>query len=144
VGLDVDLELSRHGLSGTATIKVASRSALAEHSELLVCAVLREDGVVTEIPSGENAGKSLVARFPARQTRYKFVELDGKSPAMERFQFTVEPAWNQQSLRLAVFAQDKRTGAVHQAADFPWQSTASARAAETSRPKARARARQTP
>ena len=84
------------GLSGTATIKVTSRSPRAEKTPLLVCAVLREDGVVTDIPSGENAGKSLVARFPARQTKYEFIELDGKSPATQRFRVRdragVEPA----------------------------------------------------
>ena len=64
---------------------MTSRSTAAEKSPLLVCAVLREDGVVTEIPSGENAGKSLVARFPARQTKYEFIELDGKSPTTNAF-----------------------------------------------------------
>ncbi len=96
VGLDVTLDLKGDGLSGTATIKVTSRSARAEKSPLLVCAVLREDGVVTDIPSGENAGKSLVARFPARQTKYEFIELDGKSPATQRFPFVIEPTWNRQ------------------------------------------------
>ena len=61
VGLDVTLDLKGDGLSGTATVKVMSRSARVEKSPLLVCAVLREDGVVTDIPKGENAGKSLVA-----------------------------------------------------------------------------------
>ncbi len=83
--LDVALDLKGEGLSGTATIKVRSRSARAEQSPLLVCAVLREDGVVTAIPSGENKGRSLVARFPARQTKYEFIELDGKSPTTQRF-----------------------------------------------------------
>jgi hypothetical protein len=123
VRLDVALDLKGDGLSGTATIQVTSRSARAEKSPLLVCAVLREDGVVTDIPSGENAGKSLVARFPARQTKYEFIELDGKSPATQRFTFAIEPAWNRQNLRLAVFVQDKRTGAVHQAADLPWRNS---------------------
>ena len=126
VGLDVALDLKGDGLSGTATIKVTSRSARAEKSPLLVCAVLREDGVVTDIPSGENAGKSLVARFPARQTKYEFIELDGKSPATQRFPFAIEPSWNRRNLRLAVFVQDKRTGVVHQAADLPWRSTPTA------------------
>ena len=126
VGLDVALDLKSDGLSGTATIKVTSRSARAEKSPLLVCAVLREDGVVTDVPSGENAGKSLVARFPARQTKYEFIELDGKSPATQRFPFVIEPTWNRQNLRLAVFVQDKRTGVVHQAADLPWRSTPTA------------------
>ena len=49
VGLDVGLDLKSDGLSGAATIKVTSRSARAEKSPLLVCAVLRDDGVVTRI-----------------------------------------------------------------------------------------------
>ena len=61
VRLDVALDLKGDDLSGTATIKVTSRSLRAEQSPLLVCAVLREDGVVTAIPSGENKGRSLVA-----------------------------------------------------------------------------------
>ncbi len=121
--IDVALDLKGDGLSGTATIKVTSRSTRTERSPLLICAVLREDGVVTDIPSGENAGKSLVARFPARQTKYEFIELDGKSPVTQRFPFVIDPTWNRQQLRLAVFVQDKRTGAVHQATDLPWRST---------------------
>ena len=128
VGLDVTLDLKSDGLSGTATIKVTSLSARVEKSPLLVCAVLREDGVVTDIPSGENAGKSLVARFPARQTKYEFIELDGKSAATQRFPFVIDPHWNRQQLRLAVFVQDKRTGVVYQAADLPWRSTPTAAA----------------
>ena len=123
VGLDVALNVNENGLSGTAAIKVTSRSPRVEKSPLLVCAVLREDGVITDIPSGENAGKSLFARFPARQTKYDFVELNGKTPATQRFPFVIEPSWNRERLRLAVFVQDKRTGVVHQAADIPWRST---------------------
>ena len=121
VRLDVSLDIKSGGLSGTAAIKVTSRSSQAEKSPLLVCAVLREDGVVTDVPAGENAGKSLVARFPARQTKYETIELDGKSPVTQRFSFEIEPDWNRQKLRLAVFVQDKRTGVIHQAADIPWQ-----------------------
>jgi hypothetical protein len=122
VGLDVSLDIKSGGLSGTAAITVTSRSTRAEKSPLLVCAVLREDGVVTDVPAGENAGQSLVARFPARQTKYETIELNGKSPVTQRFSFEIQPAWNQQKLRLAVFVQDKRTGVVHQAADVPWQT----------------------
>ena len=101
---------------------MTSRSVEAEKTPLLVCAVLREDNVVTDIASGENGGKSLVARFPARQTRYNFIELDDNTPVIERFAFLIEPGWKSQNLRLAVFVQNKRTGAVYQAADIPWQS----------------------
>jgi hypothetical protein len=123
VGLDVALDVASDDGSGTTTIKVTSRSTAAEKSPLLVCAVLREDGVVTDIPSGENAGKSLIARFPARQTKYEFIELDGKSAATKRFRFKIEPAWNRQNLKLAVFVQDKRTGVIHQATDLRWRTT---------------------
>ena len=132
VGLDVALNVKDNGLSGTAAIKVTSRSPRVEKSPLLVCAVLREDGVITDIPSGENAGKSLLARFPARQTKYDFVELDGKTPATQRFPFVIEPSWNRENLRLAVFVQDKRTGVVHQAADIPWRSTSTTATSATS------------
>jgi hypothetical protein len=124
VGLQVAVDVKPGGLSGSAEIKVTSLSARAEKTPLLACAVLREDGVVTDIPSGENKGKSLVARFPARMTKYEFIELDGKSPRTQRLQFDVEPTWNQKNLRLAVFIQDKRTGEVHQAVDLPWKPTA--------------------
>jgi hypothetical protein len=136
VRLDVALDIPRDGLLGTATVRVTSRSARTEKAPLLVCAVLREDGVVTEIPSGENAGKSLVARFPARQTKYEFIELDGKAPATQRFPFHLEPTWDRRHLRLAVFVQDKRTGAVHQATDLPWRSTPTAATSATSVSKA--------
>jgi hypothetical protein len=86
--------------------------------------VLREDGVLTKIPSGENAGKSLVARFPARRTKHDYIELDGRKPTTLRFPFAIERTWDRQKLRLAVFVQDKRTGAVYQAIDLPWRSTA--------------------
>jgi hypothetical protein len=123
VELDVGLDVMRDGLSATATIQVTSRTTRAENAPTLVCAVLREDGVSTDVAAGENAGKSLVARFPARQTRYEFIQLAGKSPVTQRFSFAIEPAWKRQNLRLAVFVQDKRTGIVHQAADVPWRST---------------------
>jgi hypothetical protein len=138
VGLDAALKLKGAGLSGTVTVTVTSRSVRAEKSPLLVCAVLREDGVVTDIPSGENAGKSLVARFPARQTKYETIELapDRQSPVTQQFPFVIEPTWNRRKLRLAVFVQDKRTGVVLQALDLPWRSTTPDEASETSTDKA--------
>ena len=120
VGLDAKLETKGDGLSATANIQVTSRSSRVEKLPLLVCAVLREDGVVTEIPSGENAGKSLVGRFPARQTKFEFIELDGKSPTTVRLPLTLDPTWNPRAIRVAIFVQDKKTGAVYQATDLPW------------------------
>jgi hypothetical protein len=135
VGLDVALIVTDNGLSGMAAIKVTSRSPQVENSPLLVCAVLREDGVITDVTSGENAGKVLVARFPARQTKYDIVELDGETHTTRHFPFVIESTWKRQDLRLAVFVQDKRTGVVHQAADLPWRSTPKTTTAATSMAK---------
>jgi hypothetical protein len=124
VGLAVELDVKDDGRSGTARIIMTSRSDRVDKAPLLVCAVLREDGVATPIASGENKGKTLVARFPARQTRYDSLSLKGKAPETQEFTFAVDPSWDPKQLRLAVFVQDKRTGAIHQATDLPWNSTA--------------------
>jgi hypothetical protein len=129
VGLDVALDVQPDGLTAMATITVSSRTARVEKTPLLVCAVVREDRVTTDVPSGENAGKSLLARFPARATEYDFIELDGKSPATQKFPILVDASWKREDLRLAVFVQDKKTGLVHQSADLPWKSTAAKPAA---------------
>jgi hypothetical protein len=141
VAIDVQLAPGGDDLSATATIRVTSRSVVAEKTPLLLCAVLREDGVVTDVASGENAGKSLVARFAARSTKFNFIELDGKSPVTQQFPFLIKPAWNRQKLRLAVFVQDKRTALVHQAADIPWRlgKTAASSRAGSGEPSPRAR-----
>ena len=141
VGLDVVLDVKDDGLSGTAKIDVTSRSPRAENTPLLVCAVLREDGVITHIATGENAGKSLVARFPARQTKYDFIELDGKVPATKQFAFVIDPTWNRRALAMAVFVQDKRTGVVHEATDLPWRSTSTAEKSAVRAAKAPPRSR---
>ena len=83
--------------------------------------------MITQIAKGENGGKSLVARFPARQTKYDFIELDGKVPASKQFAFVIDPTWKRRALAMAVFVQDKRTGVVHEATDLPWRSTSTAR-----------------
>ena len=123
VDLKVSLTLKNNGNSGGAEVEVSSRTPRAEGTPLLVCAVLREDGVVTDIPSGENAGKSLKARFPARTTKYDFIELDAKTPTVASFSFEIDSTWNRKNTRLAVFVQDKKTGEIHQSADLPWQAT---------------------
>jgi hypothetical protein len=126
VNLDVNLALAADELSGTASVRVSSRSPRALKSPLLVCAVLREDGVVTKIPSGENAGKSLVARYPARRTTFTYLQLTDDIPATRNFEFTIEPDWNRSHLRLAVFVQDKFNAIVYQATDLAWRPTSKA------------------
>ncbi len=123
--LDARLDPAENGRSATVTVDVSARSWRVVKRPLLLCAVLREDGVVTNIPSGENAGKALTARFPARSTKFEFIELTQSAPVSRSFDFEIDPAWNRKALRLALFVQDKQTAAVYQAADLPWRAAPS-------------------
>jgi hypothetical protein len=122
VTLRSSLQLAANTRTGTLELKVAPRSAIVQDRELLVCAVLREDKVVTRIESGENANKTLTARFPARATKFEFIELKSEAEKTLSFSFERDPSWNVEHLSLAAFVQDKATGVVYQAADIPWRS----------------------
>ncbi len=121
VRLDTKLELKSDPRFGEVRISVVARSSRVQGRELLVCVVLREDGVTTKIGSGENAGKTLTASYPAKKLQHEFIKLKGESPAAVRFAFELEPASNVEKSRLAVFVQDKQTAVVYQAADLPWK-----------------------
>jgi hypothetical protein len=94
--------------------------------DLLVCAVLRDDKVVTRVGSGENAHKALTARFPARATKYEFIKLSDKADATVSFPFKLDSSWHADRLGLVMFVQDKQTGAIYQAATIPWKADPSA------------------
>ena len=74
--------------------------------------------VVTEVGSGENANKTLTARFPARSTRFEFTRLDGPKDA--ELLVPPRPSWTAEKLGIAVFAQDRKSGEVYQSALVPW------------------------
>jgi len=115
------LELTNDSRTGTVRIGVTPRSVLVQDRSLLVCAVLREDKVVTRVESGENARKTLTARFPARATKYEFIELKENAEKTLSFTLARDPSWVLENLSLAAFVQDKATGVVYQAAEIPWK-----------------------
>lgn len=120
VALSAELVLKNGQRSGDLKVTVAPQSTRLNGRELLVCAVLRDDLVVTRVGSGENASKTLTARFPARATRYEFTTLDEAKEAALRFPFRLEPAWNMGKLGIVVFAQDRKSGDVYQSTLVPW------------------------
>ena len=73
--LKAAFELATNARTGKLAVKVTPRSSIVQDRELLVCAVLREDGVVTKVESGENAKKTLTARFPARATKFEYIDV---------------------------------------------------------------------
>ena len=107
--------------SGTVVVNVAARSPRVEGKEVLVCAAVRDDRVETKVESGENAGKTLTNRFPARLMKYEFVRLSAKSDEAVELPIKLDPSWKTEKLDVVVFAQDKKTGEIYQAAVVPWR-----------------------
>jgi len=118
ISLDAKLELKDDRSSGDVRISLAPRSSKINGREVLVCAVLTDDRVVTEVGSGENASKTLTARFPARSTRFEFTRLD--APKALSFSFRLDPSWSTERLAIAAFAQDRKSGEIYQSALVPW------------------------
>ena len=120
VAIAATLELGSDRRTGDFRVVVSSRSPRVNGRELLVCAVLRDDRVVTQVGSGENANKSLTARYPARATSFEYVTLDGKTGAKLKFSFRLDPDWKPERLGVVVFVQDRKSGEIHQSAFVPW------------------------
>lgn len=131
VDLHAALRVAGTPAVGSLDVRVAARSSRVEGRKLLIGAVLRDDDLTNHVESGENAGKTLVARFPARQMQVDFVTLVGSSEKTVAFTFPLDPAWGTNKLRVAVFAQDEQSGQVHQALALPWGEPAQPRAVTT-------------
>lgn len=120
VTIESDLMLKNEGKSGDLSVTLSTRSAELAGRDLLVCAVLRDDKLVTKVPSGENAGKSLTSRFPARQTEHQFTRLTTVGPTTLKFSLTAEGERPFRSPAVLVFVQDRAGGEVYQAVVTPW------------------------
>jgi hypothetical protein len=120
VAFRADLVPGDSALSAEMHLKIESKSPRLQGRELLICAVLRDDGVVTAVESGENAHKTLSARFPARSTRFEFLKLEQAKEKSLSFDFRLDPAWSVNRLGIVVFAQDRKTGEIYQSTIVPW------------------------
>jgi hypothetical protein len=120
VSLAVQADLRDDDRTVDLRINVAARAKGVSGRDLLVCTALRDDRVSTAVMSGENANKTLLARYPARLTTHAFVTLQGTTPATVRMDVARDPLWNTERLSLVTFVQDRETGAVHQSRVTPW------------------------
>ena len=116
VSIRTKLDTAADARKAVLTVTVEPVSDRIKGREQLVSAVLREDQVSTDVKSGENGGKTLSNRFPARKLQFETVKLEPKKPRDVAFEFATEPAWNAANLAIVVFVQDAATGEVHQTA----------------------------
>ena len=101
-------------------VTVVSRSPRVVGKKLVLGVVTAEDNVTTKVPSGENAGKTLLEHFAARKFDHEFIELKAGSAAEQVFAIEVDPSWKPADLGVVVFVQDNATGRVYQAERVPW------------------------
>jgi|GEM_PF-532504 hypothetical protein len=122
VALQASLVFGTQPASGDLRVVVAARSSAVARRQLVVAAVLRDDGLTNRVYSGENANRVLVARHPARKMLSEPLILEGPAPQTCQFKFTLNSEWDTNKLRVAVFVQDTLTWRVYQALDLPWRA----------------------
>ena len=122
----VRLEATLEGAGARRSLKVAlsepGRGAAGR--DLLVGVALTEDPVKTAVPSGENAGKTLVEHHVVRSFAHKAARLDRSGSKSLRFPLSLRPGQAARRTMVAVFAQDEANGEVHQAASLRWDEPA--------------------
>lgn len=98
-----------------AALKVAAKVDLAEGQSAEgygLYLALFENGLVSDIPRGENAGKTLHHDYVVRQLLGPY-KLSGQSAQLSE-QFKLEPGWLDDNLGVAAFVQNPKTGDVLQ------------------------------
>jgi len=104
------------------TLKVTVTGVAAELAgrDLLVGAAIFENPTTTTVPSGENAGKTLVEHGTVRKFVYQKVQLDPSRPSDLSFPLELPADAKAERCGVAVFVQDWLKGNVHQADAVSW------------------------
>lgn len=120
-GVTIQSKVVYEGNSGNARLAVTITPIFSKTNgkEQLVCAILRDDHPATKVESGENAGKTLVNRFPSLKFKFEKLKFEEKKPLDVSFDFELDKAWDPSKLRFVIFVQDVATGEVHQTSVIP-------------------------
>ena len=134
-GVSLNLKLEGTGAKKTLTLKVAARAAGVAGRDVLIGVAMTEDQVTTKVPSGENAGKTLVEHHVARRLDHKFTKLDRTGEKSLTFPIELPAGANPANFHVAVFAQDRASGVVYQAEAIPWTPPVAIKAQRTHPPE---------
>ena len=114
-------ELDRAGIP--VTFEQVARTAEVSGRGVLVGVALTEDPVMTAVPSGENAGRTLVEHHVVRRFDHKFTRVERKAAETLTFPVELPAGADPARLRVSAFVQDLRDGRVYQADAIPWSPT---------------------
>ena len=106
----------------TLTVSAALKNPRLDGETRLVGVAIAEGPLTTEVPSGENAGASLVEHNVVRRFQAKPITLDRRKPAEATFDLALEDGWDPAHCEVVAFLQDEATGAVEQAAVISWEA----------------------
>ena len=121
--LEIDLVEGADNPSRKALkVNVTAVSAETVDRDLLVGAAIFENPTTTAIPSGENAGKTLVEHNTVRKFVHQKIQLDRSRPSDLSFPLELPADAQAGRCGVAVFVQDWIKGNVHQADAIPWSS----------------------
>jgi hypothetical protein len=109
--------------SRTLKLTVTGVAAEAVGRDLLVGAAIFENPTTTTVPSGENAGKTLVEHGTVRKFVYQKVQLDASRPSDLTFPLELPADALATRCGVAVFVQDWLKGKVHQADTVSWMGS---------------------
>ncbi len=119
-GVKLAITLNGADRRKTVSVKIAARSDVVAGRELLIGMALTEDPVSTKVPSGENAGRTLVEHHVARKFEHKTIKLEQNGSESLSFPLELTEGWEPERFRVTVFAQDRLNGKVYQADSIPW------------------------
>jgi hypothetical protein len=119
-GVRLKLAVDGADRSRKLSVRVTANSKGVVGRDLLVGVAVVEDPVTTKVPSGENAGKTLVEHHAVRAFSYQTTRLDRAGSKNLAFPLKSGTDWVAGHCRVAVFVQDQDNGVVYQADSLPW------------------------
>lgn len=126
-GASLRLTTSGAGPDRSLGVEVAALSPSIAGRDLMVGVSVTEGPVSTRVPSGENAGKTLVEHFVVRSFAFKKARLDPSKTSRFTFPLKLDAGAGAARCRISAFVQDWDEGTVHQADSIPWSPEAHAR-----------------
>jgi hypothetical protein len=125
-GASLRMALSGTGSERALTVDVSPLVPAIAGRELMVGVTVTEGPVSTRIPSGENAGKTLVEHFAVRSFAFQKLKLDPQGSKTLSFPLKAGSDWIASKCRVSAFVQDWNEGMVYQADAIPWTTEAKA------------------
>jgi hypothetical protein len=126
-GASLKLTLAGTGAERSLTVDVTPLAPEVSGRQLMVGMTVTEGPISTRVPSGENAGKTLVEPFVVRSFAYKTAKLETSGSKEFAFPLKLAEASVAARCRVAAFVQDWDNGKVYQAESVPWVAEPRAR-----------------